>query len=400
MDDETSTDAPRAAALAEGPGPQGGDPAGTPPEPAVAGPSAPGHRKTVVIAALVASLFGAAAGGVVVAALDDDSSGRPAGGPNSSVITHEGDVQSILEKVEPAVVSITTEVVAVDFLFQPVPQEGAGTGVVIAPDGVIVTNNHVIDGARSVDVTFADGATRSATVLGRDASRDLAVIKVEADGLPTATLGDSDRLRVGDDVVAIGNALALEGGPTVTRGIVSAKNRTIQTEDGNRLRNLLQTDTAINPGNSGGPLVDAAGEVVGINTAIAGQAQNIGFAISVSDARAIIDELRSGKVRRQAQLGVVPVEITPRLETELDLRVSEGVVVVDVADGSGADEAGGRVGDVLISIGGDAVESVDDVFAAIDRRHPGDEVELVVQRGEEKRTMRATLGQRAVPDGE
>lgn len=201
------------------------------------------------------------------------------------------DVPAILARVEPAVVTVRTRLVGVNAFLQPVAEEGTGTGFVVASDGLIATNNHVVQGAQMVTVTLADGRTLPAQVLRRDPSADLAVLRVPADHLPVAPLGDSRTLRVGDPVVAIGNALALPGGPTVTEGIVSALDRSIQTNKGARLRTVIQTDAAINPGNSGGPLVDATGHVVGINTAEAADGQNIGFAIAIDVARRTIDGL-------------------------------------------------------------------------------------------------------------
>jgi len=201
------------------------------------------------------------------------------------------DVAAVLARVEPAVVTVRTRLIGVDALNQPVAEQGTGTGFVVNASGVIATNNHVVQGARTITVTLADGRTLPAKVLRRDPSADLAVLQVPANHLPVAPLGDSRTLQVGDPVVAIGNALALPGGPTVTDGIVSALGRTIETNKGARLDDVIQTDAAINPGNSGGPLVDATGHVVGINTAEASDGQNIGFAIAIDGARHTIDEL-------------------------------------------------------------------------------------------------------------
>jgi serine protease Do len=195
------------------------------------------------------------------------------------------DVPAVLARVEPSVVTVRTRLVGVNALHQPVAEQGTGTGFVVASGGLIATNNHVVQGARTVTVTLADGRTLPAQVLRRDPSADLAVLQVPADHLPVAPLGNSRTLQVGDPVVGIGNALALPGGPTVTEGIVSALGRTIETNKGARLEKVIQTDAAINPGNSGGPLVDATGHVVGINTAAASDGQNIGFAIAIDGAR-------------------------------------------------------------------------------------------------------------------
>src|SRR3989440_735707 len=200
-----------------------------------------------------------------------------------------------------------------------VPAQPAATRqpiILAASDGAIVTNNHVVAGAQTIEVVFADDRKMPARVLGRDPTTDLAVLKVDASDLPVAGLGDSGALKVGDDVIAIGNALALEGGPTVTRGIVSAEDRTITAENGVRLEHVIQTDTAINPGNSGGPLVNSAGEVVGINTAVAGDAQNIGVSIAVNAAKPIIEELRQGTTPSRPFFGGKVVTLTPSISQE------------------------------------------------------------------------------------
>jgi len=337
-------------------------------------------RRPFLLAAATGAVIGALVAGLVVAALKDDKqppTGRPlAFAPNTSKIARTGDIQEILAKVEPAVVSIRTRTLSLGDFLKPVPGEGAGTGFVIGSDGVILTNNHVVAGAQSIEVVFADDRKMPARVLGRDATTDLAVVKVEASDLPTATLGDSDLLKVGDDVVAIGNALALEGGPTVTRGIVSAENRTITAENGVRLEHVLQTDTAINPGNSGGPLVNSAGEVVGINTAVAGDAQNIGFSIAISPAKPIIDGLRQGTTQTRPFLGVKMFTVTPSIAEQLGIKATSGALVADVTAGSGAEVAGLRNGDVITSIDGKDVKAAEDVTSAVNGHKPGDQIKL------------------------
>ena len=189
-----------------------------------------------------------------------------------------GSISDLVDAVRPSVVSVRQEVTQTDPLGQTARGQAAGTGFVLSADGYIVTNNHVIAEGDSPVVTFADGTTEPATIVAGDPSRDLAVLKVDRTDLVPLAVGDSDELRLGDQLIAVGYALDLNGEPSVTAGILSAKNRTITEENGAQLVNLLQTDTAINPGNSGGPLLNGRGEVVGINTAIAGGAQNIGFA--------------------------------------------------------------------------------------------------------------------------
>jgi serine protease Do len=207
----------------------------------------------------------------------------------------QGAISAILGKDVPAVVAITTDGGPV--LGRGGRGGGAATGFVIDPGGIIVTNDHVVADARSINVTASDGKKLSGRVLGQDASHDLAVLKVDGTNLPAVELGDSDQVQVGDDVVAIGNALDLDGGLSATRGIVSGLHRQIPTQTGAQLSGLIQTDAAINPGNSGGPLVDAQGRVIGINTAIANPntAQNVGFVIPISQAKPIIDRLRGGE---------------------------------------------------------------------------------------------------------
>jgi S1-C subfamily serine protease len=355
----------------------------------------------VLVAALIGAVVGAVVAGLLVTVLRDDPITGPVAtfSPNTSKIARPADIQEILARVQPAVVAIRTRSLTLGELLRPEPAEGAGTGFVISPDGVVVTNNHVVAGAQSIDVVFGNDTTMPARVLGRDASADLAVIKVDASGLQAATLGDSDRLRVGDDVVAIGNALALEGGPSVTRGIVSAKDRTIEADNGIRLENVIQTDTAINRGNSGGPLVNADGEVVGINTAVAGDAQNIGFSIAITQARPIIEELRSGTTRTRPFLGVQMFEVTPAVAEEFNLSVDEGALVAEVTAGSGAEVAGIRTGDVIVEIDGTKISDPGDVSAEVRKHKPGDEIEVTVARADGAETITVRLGERPADAG-
>ncbi len=254
----------------------------------------------MLLAATAGGLAGAliASGALVLTDGSSGSSSSQRAAPvqaTSSAPGSQGEISGILAKDVPAVVAITTDGGPV--LGRGGGGGGAATGFVIDPAGIIVTNDHVVADARSINVTTSDGKKLSARVLGQDASHDLAVLKVDGTSLPTVDLGNSDQVQVGDDVVAIGNALDLDGGLSATRGIVSGLHREIPTETGARLAGLIQTDAAINPGNSGGPLVDAQGRVIGINTAIANPntAQNVGFVIPISQAKPIIDRLRGGE---------------------------------------------------------------------------------------------------------
>jgi putative serine protease PepD len=335
----------------------------------------------VLVAGLVGGLVGALVVTGAYVAIDDDPTTSAGPGVTREVIVRpsrevarEGDIAEILAKNVPAVVAIVAD-------GGPGNGGGAGTGFVISDDGVIVTNNHVVEFASRIGARFSDGTELDARVLGTDPGSDLAVLQVEGAGLPTIVLGDSDSVQVGDDVVAIGNALALEGGLSVTRGIVSGLDRTVPTSRNTALAGVIQTDAAINPGNSGGPLVDSRGRVIGINTAIAdpSNAQNVGFAIPISQARPIIDALRSGN--RPAYLGVT-------IDTEAP---GDGAVVREVAPDTPADRAGMRSGDVIVSIGGRTVGSWEQLRPAIRENRPGDSVDVVVERDGERRTLRVTL---------
>ncbi|MEJ7764745.1 MAG: trypsin-like peptidase domain-containing protein [Acidimicrobiales bacterium] len=354
----------------------------------------------------VAALAGALIGGGVVAAVDGSPPGsttatttpatsRPAVPRAPGATTPPGapmSVKDVLSRVEPAVVAVE--------------QSGGGglsngTGVILTADGEVLTNAHVVAGRGKILVTLSNEARRrNATLVGSDAANDLALLKIEgASGLPTASLGDSDAAEVGDPVIAIGNALALVGGPTVTTGIISAKQRTLANLDG-----LLQTDAAINPGNSGGPLVDSTATVIGINTAVirdpsgGDAAQGIGFAIAANTIKPILEELRKaggGPIRTSgAFLGIGTVTLTPDIATRLGLKVDRGAIVQSVEPGSGADSAGVVVADVVVGLDGTAVNSPADVARVIRSKKPGEKIKVDVVRDAKKQSLEATLGQR------
>ena len=301
----------------------------------------------------------------------------PAAGSGSSAAPLSGaalDVKGILAKVEPSVV---------DIVAQSRRGTGEGTGIIISPDGYILTNAHVVNGANTVTVsTSSSGKALSATVIGADTAHDVALIKVANPGgsLPAAELGRSADLKVGDDVVAIGNALGLRGDPTVTRGIVSALNRTVDN-----LTGMIQTDAAINPGNSGGPLVNSAGQVIGINTAVAADgAQNIGFAIPIDRAKALADRLRAGQ--GPAPTAFLGVSTTDTADG------SGGAQVVDVVAGGPAQKGGLAVGDLIVTFDGKPVATADALSGLVQAHQPGDTVQVVVERNGASRTVTVTLG--------
>jgi len=399
-DDSNGTDDPTT------PEPAGGIPAAPASSPVSAERTSDANRTTrsprvlraSIASAVVAALVGAGVASAVFVATDDNSTVRtttvvqaatPVKRSSDRLAGNALDIAGVINKVEPAVVAVVTD---------DGPGSGnggAGTGFVITSDGYIVTNNHVVEGANHVEVTFTNGDQHSATVKGTDPSADLAVIKVNASNLPTVQLGDSDKVQVGDDVVAIGNALALEGGLSVTKGIVSGLHRDVPVENG-LLSGALQTDAAINPGNSGGPLVNAQGQVIGINTAIASPAQenavNVGFVIPISNAKPIIDDLMQG--RTPAFLGVATQTVTPNVARELRLSVQSGAVISQVTNGSPAADAGLRRDDVIVEIDGHAITGSSDVLTRIREHRPGDRVEIVVNRDGTRKTAEATLAKR------
>lgn len=366
--------------------------AGTEPAPT---PSVRGGRAlgTVAVVAVVAALIG---GGVVATADRTISPTSSVVVVPASVSTSTGvlNVAGILAKAEPAVVTVRTRLVGTNAMMQPVAEQGTGTGVIVGADGVIVTNNHVVAGAQTISVQLADGRQLPGTVVGTAPGSDLAVLRIDATGLPTVTLGDSNTVRVGDPVVAIGNALALPGGPTVTEGIISARERTITTDKGAQLEHLLQTSAAINPGNSGGPLLNAAGEVIGINTAGATSGQNIGFAIAVSPAGPIIEQLKAGQSVTQPYLGVQTASVTDTVRQRYNLTATAGAVVLSVTPGTPADKAGLKPGDVITAVAGTTVQGSDDLGRLIDAHRPGDRLTFLVTTGTASHSASVTLGSR------
>jgi serine protease Do len=308
--------------------------------------------------------------------------------------TPKGSIPAIVEEIKPSIAAIFTQRLARDFFFQIVPSQGAGTGIVVTEDGNILTNAHVVAGAQQIEVLLSDGKRLPARIVGGDPETDLAVVKIDAQGLKPAPLGDSRQILVGDPVIAVGHALGLPGGPTVTEGIVSALDRSIMEPNGALLQNLIQTDAAINPGNSGGALLDLAGRVIGVNTAIAGEAQNIGFAIAITPARAVVDQLiRSGRVVHPF-LGIQMVTLSPGIAADRDLNVREGVLIIQVVGGSPADRAGLQVEDVVVEVDGKKVTDIQGVSAGIASRRPGDRMTIVVVRGDQMITVNPTLAER------
>lgn len=301
-------------------------------------------------------------------------------------------------KVKPAVVSISSEITIEDFFGRVVSQQGGGTGFIITADGLIVTNKHVVsdDGAKYT-VFLNDGRSFEAKVLARDPFNDLAVIKIEERGLPTVELGDSDNLKVGQWVVAIGNALG-QFENSVTVGVVSAKERTIEVENGERLEGLLQTDAAINQGNSGGPLVNLKGQVVGINTAVAakGFAEGIGFAIPINTVKTAIDQVVvSGKIVRP-YIGIRYIPVTKDVAERFDLSSDHGVWLAtrnSILAGSPAEKADLMQNDIIVEFDGKEINENQTLAKLLLKFKPGDTVTLTVLRSAKQEKIELTLSE-------
>ena len=304
------------------------------------------------------------------------------------------DIQQILKTVQPSVVSILTGHTTSFY-------DSAGSGVVVSKDGLILTNNHVIEDAKQITVKFSNGKQAAATLVGAAPQSDIALIKASQDETVPAKLGSSAALRVGDDVVAIGNALNLGGAPSVTRGIVSAKDRALSTPT-ETLDHLIQTDAAINHGNSGGPLINSKGEVVGINTAIREDAQSIGFSIAIDSVKSLIKDLKQGKgavTPDQAFLGVQTVDVdSPDLpqavKDQFGVTATQGAFITGVTADTAAEDAGLQDGDVIAEIDGKNIERSQDVGDIVADHEPGDRITVTVERDGRRRSFDVTLRQR------
>jgi serine protease Do len=307
------------------------------------------------------------------------------------------DFVSVIAQVRPSVVAITTEVTGFSRFGGTFTQQGAGSGWIIDKDGLIITNNHVVEGANSITVTLEDGRTFSVDTVHTDPVADLAVVKINAQNLPALQLGDSSNLHVGEWVVAIGNSLGL--GISATKGIVSAVGVSLSVSPGETLSDLIQTDAAINPGNSGGPLVNLLGEVVGINSVKVAQVgvEGMGYAISIKEAKPIIDQLiKNGYVIRP-YLGASLYTVDQFVAFRYGLAVNKGVLVTDVASGSPADEAGLKPGDVITAIDDKEISDEGVLTQTINSDQIGQKVKITYWRGKAQNTTYATLAQSPPP---
>lgn len=323
------------------------------------------------------------------------------------IVQESSAVVDVAKKVSPSVVSITSKAVTTGFFGNTQSQEGQGTGIILSSDGLILTNNHVISGSSSLTVFTSDGKQYAGTIIAADPNNDYAFVRIKASGLKAAKLGASSNIQIGQRVVAIGNALG-QFQNTVTDGIISGKGRPVTASDqgtgagAEQLQNLFQTDAAINPGNSGGPLVNLDGEVIGINTAVAGNAQNIGFAIPIDEIKAAITSvMKQGKIERP-YLGVRYIVISPAFAKANNIAVDNGAYIVGdlgnlaVLPNSPASKSGIKEGDIITKIGGQAIDQDHTLTSLLSKKKVGEKVVLTYLRDGKSQTVDVTL--ELVPD--
>ena len=308
----------------------------------------------------------------------------------------EPDLANLVEVVNvarPAVVAIELQIVSTNIFNQPVEQQGAGSGWIFDSSGLIATNHHVIEGADTITVILSDGRTFNAEAVVSDPVTDVAVIKVNATGLPTATIGSTDQVEVGEMVAAMGNALGR--GISVTGGWISRKNVTFDLDQGQFMYDLLETDAAVNPGNSGGPLLNLEGEVIGMTNAklASAQIEGVAFAISSQTFVPVIEDLVSQGTVRRPYLGVSLQTLTPDIANLLGLSVSQGVLIASVVPGGPAASAGLQMGDVIVSIGGQEVTEISEAIRIIRESNIGDTISITYVRDGMEQTVNVTLAQ-------
>lgn len=302
-------------------------------------------------------------------------------------------VTAVAKKAMNSVVGITTIQTVREFIFEKQIQ-GVGSGVIVNKNGYILTNSHVVDDgyAERITVLFEDGAQKKAEVLWNDSALDLAIIKVDATNLPIADFGDSDKLEVGELAVAIGNPLGLEFQRTVTSGVISGLNRSIRVDAYNQIDDLIQTDASINPGNSGGPLLNAKGEVIGINTAKISAGEGLGFAIPINIAKPIVDQVISRGDFKSVVIGIVGVEVQIyERQLGIDLKADEGIIIVETSPNSAAERAGIKPGDVIIKIDDQKIAAMDQLRRALYNYQPGDSAKVTIMRNGQIREVEVTF---------
>jgi serine protease Do len=364
-------------------------------------------RKLVIPAAILAVV--ATACSVSLGSADTGAAQNAVPLSQTDPLPKGASVEAVVQRVLPAVVNVTSDIVDPTTGQQG---KGVGTGFVVRSDGVVVTNCHVVEGATKITVFSSDKQPKQydGHVIGGDCAHDLAVLKIDGSNLATVPLGSSGALQLGQPVVALGYALALEGGPTVTTGIVSSLNRSIEVKDPScavdicgakqtrTYSDVVQTDAAINHGNSGGPLVNMAGQVIGINSAGDDTAQNIGFAIAIDSTKQTIVQAESDPLAPTGYLGVLTQNVTSDLAVQENLAVDKGAFVISTNPGGPADEAGIKQGDVIVSVDGKTVADTNALGSILGGLKPNDRVTVeVVGADGNPRTVTVTLGTRPLP---
>nr|WP_027701074.1 trypsin-like peptidase domain-containing protein [Clostridioides mangenotii] len=341
--------------------------------------------KITVLVAVICSILSSAATVLVLknTLFSTDSTSKSQDIVVNDTGKSENVYQAVAEKATPSVVGITTTSVDRSGGFFPSEMTGVGTGIIVDSKGYILTNSHVVsDGkATSVNVLFNDGSDTSGKVVWYDSQLDLAIVKVEKSGLSPAEFADSDKIKVGDISIAIGNPLGLEFQKSVTQGIISGLDRSIETEQA-KMTGLLQTDASINSGNSGGPLLNSKGQVIGINTAKASQGEGMGFAIPINTAKSIVKEVIENGKYEKVTLGIKGMDLTNYEQaTGMDLEAKDGVYVAEVIADSAADKAGLKAADVIVKVGGTKVTGMNDLNKTLYGYSKGKKVEIVLNRG-------------------
>lgn len=346
-------------------------------------------KKTSITLIIIVSIISAMVGSFITAFILGDKLSSKSDGNKQDIVVNEGTkseniYHAVTDKAMPSVVGITTTTIDTNNIFAiPQQSQGVGTGFIVDSKGYILTNSHVVsDGkASDVNVLFNDGSTSKGKVLWNDPTIDLAIVKVDKTGLPVADLGNSDSVRTGDLAVAIGNPLGLEFQKSVTQGIISGLDRSIQTEQSN-MTGLIQTDASINPGNSGGPLLNDKGEVIGINTAKASGAEGLGFAIPINTAKPIVDQIiKDGKFEK-VTLGIKGIDVkTFETTTGTDLGADEGVYIAEVVANTPAQKSGIQAGDVITKVGDTKITSMSDLNKSLYKFSVGNKAKVEVNRG-------------------
>ncbi|NLE06223.1 MAG: PDZ domain-containing protein [Crenarchaeota archaeon] len=306
----------------------------------------------------------------------------------------ENTVLNLIEEVTKSVVNISSVRLVQNFFYQTAPVSGMGSGTIIdAAMGLILTNSHVVGGAQRINITLWNNEVLEGKIVDSSSVHDIVVIQVNSNGkdLKAAELGDSDKLRVGQRVYAIGNPFGLTGGPSVTSGVVSAINRTIESKYG-LIENLVQTDAAINPGNSGGPLIDTSGRIIAINTAIIPYAQGIGFAIPINAVKMYITDITTDGLGKQPWLGVVGLSLTSEISHYYDFPVDQGVIITKVSEGSPAKTAGMANGDIILEIDNNEVNNITDLIRIVNSKKVGEIIRIFVLRNSKQRFFELKLG--------